>query len=150
MGGGSLLVKFHSLSELLVRVYPEVKWEQNSFQISDIWTNEQQASYFVEHLQKQSEHEISYVNKIIQDMGNKDAMLIKLLHNAFPKYNWTSGKKSQYVLKACLGNIFPNAVALEEYRHPDVSNLELDYFYPLYNLAFEYQVESEKCFFLMI
>jgi hypothetical protein len=78
-------------------------------------------------------------------------------------------KKSQYLLKSSIKSMFPNEgnlitfftfftrfymflicfnmflEVLEEYRHPDIIMdsgypLELDFFYPKYNIAFEYQV----------
>ena len=40
-------------------------------------------------------------------------------------------------------NCFSEQLLLEEYRHPDIKSatpLELDFFFPKYNLAFEFQV----------
>ena len=49
-------------------------------------------------------------------------------------------KKSQYTLKSMLQTIFPTQEIVEEYRHVDLENLELDYYLPQLKLAFEYQV----------
>ena len=145
MGGGILLVKNHSLAQLLSRVYPEFKWENQSF--VDVWTDEPLAKRIVEWLKKQSDTEISYVDRLVREMGKKGTFpLTQMLIAAFPQYKWvvslpTTGKKSQYMLRQCLGKLFTSdTVILEEYHHPDVAGLELDYFFPQYNLAFEYQV----------
>ena len=147
MGGGILLVQSHTIPQLLSQVYPEYKWEQALFtKITDIWNDEQTANYFVEKLKKSEEEELLFLQKIIRNMGLKGHYsLIQLLKSSFPNYVWAtflSGKKAQYVLKECLKIIFPfeNNVLLEEYKHPEITNLELDYFYPHLNLAFEYQV----------
>ena len=31
---------------------------------------------------------------------------------------------------------------LQDFRHPDIGNLEFDFYFPQYKLAFEYQVQS--------
>ena len=49
-------------------------------------------------------------------------------------------KKSQYTLKSMLGILFPNLEIVEEYRHVDLNNMELDYYIPELKIAFEYQV----------
>ena len=49
-------------------------------------------------------------------------------------------KKSQYTLKSMLQSLFSNYEIVEEYRHTDLENLELDYYIPELKLAFEYQV----------
>jgi hypothetical protein len=87
----------------------------------------------------------------------------QLLTIAYPNHNWEQDKnifhkKTQLLLKSMLKIIFPQqgqknyffmflifVEVLEEYRHPDIltslgTPLELDYFYPQYNLAFEFQV----------
>ena len=147
MGGASLLILSHSLSKLISSVYPEFKANSEV----DIWTNETLGKYFVEYLKKQkSINEISFVYRQIRDLNLKEAMpLTRLLMEAFPQYKWIPsfsavGKRAQYVLKESLNALFSGekSVLLEEYRHPDIENLELDYFFPQYNLAIEYQVES--------
>jgi hypothetical protein len=146
--GGMLLVHNHSLPQLLANTFPEFNWEIKEFsQNSDIWADRHLANYFVEWLKKQAEKEKSH---FLQEIAKNEitSPLIQLLKTEFPLYKWasTSGKKTQYVLKECLGMLFnkENTILLEEYKHPDISNLELDYFFPQYNLAFEYQVINEK------
>ena len=154
MGGGILIIKNNSLPNLLSQVYSNFKWDKLLFkQQSDIWNDDNLANYFVEWLKKQPENEISIFYQIISDMGKKGAFsLTQALQNAFPKYKWAknvtlSAKKSQYILKEYLEKLFASGgentlLLMEEYRHPDVDNLELDYFLPQYNLAFEYQVNK--------
>lgn len=138
MGGGSLLVKYHTLAQLLSRVFSENKWEK--FSHKSIWTDEALASYYV---QKLAVDEAQFLHHTIKKMGVKgNSILVQLLKNAFPEYSWSIskiGKKTQYILKECLENILKGE-QLEEYKHPEITNLELDYFYPQYKLAFEYQV----------
>jgi hypothetical protein len=70
---------------------------------------------------------------------------------AYPERHWEFytktkspfHKKSQSLLKIALQNIFQLEM-LEDYRHPEIVNasgfpLELDFFFPHINLAFEYQ-----------
>ena len=152
MGGGSLLVYYSTLPQLLTRVYSDFKWELNQFsQVQDIWTDEQLAIYFVEKLKKNhSEREINFILKEVKNKKFKGIHpLTQILRSAYPKHNWVSSmpalsKKSQYLLRECLHRIFTaeNTILLEEYKHPDL-NLELDYFYPQFNLAFEYQVKIQ-------
>ena len=157
MGGGILLVQYHSFSQLLSSVYSDFKWEKllfSSQQTSDVWTDEGLANCLVRWLSKQSENETLYIRKVIQDMGISGAYpLTTLLKASFPQFKWInnlpkSSKKSQYMLKECIENLFVNKkkdfVLLTEYKHPDISNLELDYFLPQYSIAFEYQVKRRK------
>ena len=123
-------------------------------QNSNIWKDETCANYVVERLVKQqpNENEVAYLQKMIKHMDYKgNHVLTQLLKDAFPHYNWSNslasvGKKAQYTLKECIGKLFTgdNSVMVEEYKHPEMSHLELDYFFPQYNLAFEYQVKSFK------
>lgn len=71
-----------------------------------------------------------------------------LISNVFPEYNlnfnYKTVKSSQHYLKACLKTLFPLEEILEDYKHPDIISLdglplELDLFYPKFNIAFEYQ-----------
>ena len=109
------------------------------FDQTDICTENNLAKYFVEWLKKQNDKEISLVCQFV-----KEGVLKQILKDAFPnkfiKTLTSNTKKSQYILKECIENIFATLI-LEEYRHPNVVNLELDYFLPEYNVAFEYQVE---------
>ena len=134
---------------MLPQVFPQYKWETTLFSQleSDIWTNERLANSFVEWLKKQPENEISQVAKVVKNKKQKNVLLPQLLQSAFPKYSWINtvgipGKRTQYILKQYLDILFPgnqNSEMLEEYKHPEM-NLELDYFFPQYKLAFEYQV----------
>ena len=149
MGGGILLIQNHSLSQLLGVVYPQFKWNSRSFlyQDTDIWTNQYLANYFVEYLKKQSPSDVSRVNNVFRDIQIGENVLTKSLSKTFPEHKWianttSSSKKSQYMLKECIEQLFnvdKNFVLLEEYKHPDIANIELDYFLPQYNIAFEYQ-----------
>ena len=87
--------------------------------------------------------------------------LPKALALAYPEINWEMPdkskfhKKSQQILKSMLKTIFPTEEVLEDYKHPDLSSssgypLELDFFYPKINLAFEYQVNKNYCICLTI
>ena len=149
MGGGILLVQYHSLFQLLSTIYSDFKWNKQLFSSSkDIWTDDHLANYFVQWLKKQSNKEVVHVNQVIKEIRAGNILLTQLLSKAFSQYKWpissSSIKKSQYMLKECIQNMFLNKekdfVLLEEYKHPDISNLELDYFLPQYNIAFEYQV----------
>lgn len=149
LGGGSLIVKKHSLGQLLSVVYPEFKWNKDSFvQSNDIWNDEHLANYFVDYLKKQQENEVVYVNKVLKEMEySANSILQQALKKEFPKYSWMTSlparsKKTQYMLKECISKIFSDedTILLEEYSHPEVTNLQLDFFYPQFNLAFEYQV----------
>ena len=152
MGGGSLVVKYGSLSQLLARVYPEYDATKASAdQSHDIWQKQSLARYLAEHLQKQPEIEVSYIHRLIRNMNIKEKnMLIQVLNLTFPQYVWLSntlsatGKKAQFLLKDQLEKIFKDAILLEEYRHPDTTNLELDYYYPQFKLALEYQVKLKR------
>ena len=156
MGGGILLVKNRSLPQLVARVYPDFNWNISQFsQNYDIWTDENLANYFMSWLQKQPESDVYDVHKIIKSMAIKgDFPLALMLKNTFPNLYWPTtisakGKKSQSMLKESLEKIFTDkdTVLLEEYKHPDfmLANnylLELDLFYPQFNLAFEFQVSK--------
>ena len=60
--------------------------------------------------------------------------------NNFQFGNPLGSKKSQYTLKSMLNILFPDQEIVEEYRHTDLENLELDYYLPQLKIAFEYQV----------
>ena len=97
----------------------------------------------------------------------KSYMLPQLLSLAYPEHAWSFknkvtnayNKKSQFVLKTCLKSLFPKEgitamcfedlinklEILEDYRPSDLESaegrfLELDFFYPKFKLAVEYQV----------
>ena len=148
MGGGCAIVQNRSLSQLITSTFTEYKWDINAFDTSDIWTDEKTANYFVQWLKKQPESEVACLHRCVKLLRIKDSSaLTRDLKTAFPKYNWFSvsparAKKTQFMLKECINTLFFNkeTVLLEEYKHPDLNYLELDFFYPEFNLAFEYQV----------
>ena len=149
MGGGVLIIEHNSLPQLLSQIYPEFKWDSQLFsqQESDIWSTQSIANYLIEYLKNQSPTEISNVNHIVKKI-NKTNYLLSRLQFTFPEFNWAKisaiGRKSQYLLKEFIERLFKNSqdfVLLEEYKHPDISNLELDYFLPNFKLGFEYQVK---------
>lgn len=83
------------------------------------------------------------------ELANAMSLAFPLLSNS--KYH----KKSQYTLKNTLEQIFNVEgekrdnleeahiyVVMQDYRHSDISGLELDFYYPQYKLAFEYQGEQ--------
>lgn len=138
MGIGILVVKYNSLANVVSQVYPEIELVQ-----TNIWNDFATASYFVKWLKEQPESELAYVNRIFAQLRPQEQnTLCKLLQTAFPQYVWTfsPSKKSQNKLKDCLERLISGEL-LQEYKHPDISHLELDFFYPQYKLAFEYQVE---------
>lgn len=151
MGGGVLLVENNSISNLLEQVYSEYKWEKDLFeQQQNIWTDINLANYFVEWLvNSQNENEVSFVCQYVKQIKPKGFnSLTQSLQDNFSKY-WmkigpSNSKKSQYILKACIEHLFSreNIIIFEDYWHPDVLNLELDYYLPEHRLAFEYQVCS--------
>ena len=152
MEGGILLVKNYTLFDLLSRVYPEFSWQVSKFsQLADIWSDEKIANYFVNYLKNNNKEVETVFNTIKNSEKKKNYPLTQLLKIAFPQYNWnvsvtSKTRKSQHLLKSHLHEIFPpkEVVMLEDYKHPDVHHLELDYFYPQQNLAFEYQVKRKK------
>ena len=143
MGGGILLLDSHSLFNLLSSQFSEHNWAKNRFEQSDIWTDKHLANLFIEWLKKQNYREISNICQFVKETKNSN-YLTEALKIAFPSKMNVNSKKSQYMLKNCIESIFSkeNTLVLEEYRHPDVIHLELDYFLPQYNIAFEYQVEK--------
>ena len=156
MGGGILLVQYHSLFQLLSNIYSDFKWNKQLFSSSsskDIWTDDHLANSFVQWLKKQPESEVLVLQKALREIEyNKSSPLLLVLRQAFPQFKWNvvgkGSKKAQYMLKECIEHLFVNyskdIVLLEEYKHPDIANLELDYFLPQYNIAFEYQVMKES------
>ena len=134
--------------KLLSAIYPQIKWNKNSLLEANIWNNENLANYFVSWLKQQKQTEITRARLAVKNLATETNYLVQQLSNAFPHLSWlmatsSQSKKTQYKLKECIEKLLivqKDAVLLEEYRHPDISNLELDYFLPQYNLAFEYQV----------
>ena len=119
-GGGFLLVKYHSISQLLANIYRDYDWIPSKFLSGDvdIWNNEQSAKYLVEWLRNRtSTKELSYLNKIItnKDGQHRDNILARSLYEEYPQYYWGYKfsardpyvKKSQFMLKECLKSIFP-------------------------------------------
>jgi hypothetical protein len=132
---------------------------------ANIWTDEDTGKYFVDWLARNSEA-VKYLNSNMEKMKRTEESLLKLLSQRFPEYKWGNKssisyfKKSQYLVKTCLKAMFPSegnldlcygkftfyiVEVLEDYRHPDIKTssnapLEFDFFYPKYNIAFEYQV----------
>ena len=162
MGGGILLIRYHSLFQLLSTIYSDFKWNKQLFSSAqqiekDIWTDDHLANSFVQWLKRQPEKELTSASQIVKNqMEIVSSSLVGHLETTFPQYKWRyeeykTGKKSQYELKECIEKLFiignknKDIVLLEEYRHPDISNLELDYFLPQYNIAFEYQVNKILC-----
>ena len=148
MGGGILLVQYHSLFQLLSTIYSDFKWNKQLFSSSkDIWTDDHLANYFVQWLKKQPKNETDLVNVIVTEKDpSGQKLLARLLKYAFRQYKWIyslKSKKSQSMLKDYIQQLF-TGVLLEEYKHPDIANLELDLFLPQYNIAFEYQVMKES------
>ena len=142
MGGGLLLIESRSLATMLVQVFPENNWDKSKFEYpSEICMDKHLANYFVEWLKTQNDKEITTVCQYVKARGEED-IITKALQAAFPsKWRFIS-KKSQYMLKTCIQQLFAkeNTLILEDHRYPDVDHLELDYFLPEYKLAFEYQV----------
>ena len=141
-------------------VYPEYQWDIYLFnKLPTGYKNllAENFSYqekFVKYLEKQL-----YIKKTsdwyrvtskqmrkIVSMNMSDIMFI--VRKFYPELNLRnfeensplSSKKSQYTLKSMLQILFSNYEIVEEYRHTDLENLELDYYIPELKLAFEYQV----------
>ena len=155
MGGGVLLVRYHTLVNLLVAVYPEFSWDSQKFsqQNGDIWTNPSIANSLVQWLKKQPKNEIIYIFRAVKrEHAEGFTPLTSALNAAFLQHRWIEGaskmtRKSRLVLRDCIEKLFINKekdfVLLEDYKHPDIETLELDLFLPQYNIAFEYQVMKE-------
>lgn len=155
---GILLVKYNSLLHLLSTLYPSVDWNNILLNNGNIWEEEDVARYYVNYLKKKQKEdikELEYLNKFIISKRIKNSnsnILTTVLSQEFPEFKWSISsfsnlKKSQYYLKESLHTLFQGEDILEEYRHPDLLSkypLELDFFIPKYNIAFEYQV---NCFF---
>ena len=77
---------------------------------------------------------MNFVQKVYPDLNTK----------IFQRGIYKTYKKSQYLLKSMITTIFPKYEIVEEYRNPELEMLELDYFIPELNLAFEYQVTLPK------
>ena len=58
----------------------------------------------------------------------------------FQRFSNKMNKKSQYTLKNLLSSLFNQYEIIEEYRDKNLLGLELDYYIPALQLAFEYQV----------
>ena len=153
MGGGILLVQYHSLFQLLSSLYTAFQWDKQLSSSKNIWNDEHLANYFVEWLKKQTKTELLNVHTIVKGARVENSSLINQLEIAFPSNTWKNStfnlnKKSQYMLKECIEILFltdnSNIELFENFKHPDISNLELDYFIPQHNLAFEYQVNIKK------
>ena len=148
MKGGFLLVANQSLPKMLSNVFSEYNWDFQKFENQgNIWNDLELAKYFIDWLKTQNDSEISLICQFVKENGEQRDVLTQNLKIAFPK-KWlespfSNTKKSQYLLKECIKTIFnkENTLVFEEYSHPDAENLELDYFLPEFNLAFEYQVK---------
>ena len=78
---------------------------------------------------------------------------MKALSNVYPDYDWqfterTVTVSSNDILKDYLTQLFvkDDSTLLEDYNHSN--NLELQYFLPHHNLAFEINVNNPSFFFL--
>ena len=119
------------LNESLSEQQDFVKYLENNFQIKKL------SDWYLINSQE--------IKKIIS-MSLIDVMTIvkkiypELNLNYFYLENSKKSKKSQYVLKSLLKNLFVDQEIVEEYRNSDFDYLELDYYIPQLKLAFEYQV----------
>jgi hypothetical protein len=82
---------------------------------SNIWSNESLASYFVRWIDKNvDQKKLKQIRHIILKKKNNGGTLESLLSKEFPELKWTSSlstfyiKKSQYLLKECLREMFPS------------------------------------------
>lgn len=109
LGGSFLLLKHHSLFNLLSQVFPEHIWSSLVYGHVDIWNDQECANYLIQSLGRPSPQILDHLQKNLA--SNSDHLLLQLLSQAFPKYNWKnnnfSSKKSQFMLKECLVMIFP-------------------------------------------
>ena len=159
-GGSGILRKYSSLIELFQTIFPEFSWDKFKFKYvpwgyrNSLLKDVEEQKDFVKYLEKKlGIKETSDWYLITHDqiknfvsVNISDVMLIvkKYYPDLNMKYfklgNTLGSKKSQYTLKSMLQIIFENYEIVEEYRHTDLENLELDYYIPELKLAFEYQV----------
>lgn len=84
----------------------------------------------------------------------KSLEFMAIVKDYFPELNLDAFKnlglkKTQANLYSVLHYLFPSEEILEEYKHPDLvlpngEMFELDFYVPLYKLAFEYQVDFSE------
>ena len=159
-GGHCLTIEYNTVAELLQAVYPEYQWDIYQFAklpngyFSQMLESSSLQEEFVKYLEKKlnitqtSDWYLVTTDQIQKFMSVNLSQVMKIVKNYYPdldmKYftygNTLQTKKSQYTLKSILQDLFPDQEILEDYKHPDMNNLELDYYLPDLKLAFEYQV----------
>lgn len=159
-GGEGLTDQYKSIAELFMSIYPDYKWDVYKFNklpnghIKLIQNSPSHQQEFIEYLIKQfnikqtSDWYLVTTDRIMEVITMDLSTLMKLVKKHYPDLdmNYFSHshslvtKKAQYLLKSMLKELFPNQEILEDYRHPDLDYLELDYYLPDLKLAFEYQV----------
>ena len=112
-GGGFLLVKYDSLSQLMASIYPQYQWNQSNFvhpQVG-IWKDKELANYYIEWLKKNSSpKELQYL-QVITDKREpqKEDVLMNMLSQVSPQFDVNAkkgSKKSQLMLKETLNLLF--------------------------------------------
>ena len=159
-GGNRLIEQYKTLTELFKSIYPEYIWDMYKFDrvpyryynlLNESVSHQQEFVNYLEkkfNIKKTSDWYLITFDRLseIISINLSDAMkIVKKYYNDLDMNYFTFGnslktKKSQYLLKSFLQDLFPQQEIIEEYRHSDLDNLELDYYLPNLKLAFEYQV----------
>ena len=152
--------QYPTIKEMFQTIYPEHKWDLYNFvqvpqgHVKQIMENPSEQKEFVKYLEKkfnikQTSDWYLVTSKQLREIVSIDlSTLMNIVRNIYPDINpkniqFGSNlklKKSQYILKSMIHELFPNQEIMEDYRHVDLDNLELDYYLPDLKLAFEYQV----------
>ena len=158
--GLPLLDQFSSFQELLEVIYPNYPWDKYQFKSvpkgfkKSLTDNIENQKEFVNYLVKKfniketSDWYNITSNRVMEVISMKVSDVMEIVKKFYPDLNMKlfhfsnplGSKKSQYTLKSMLLSLFPNQEIIEEYRHADLENLEIDYYLPHLKLGFEYQV----------
>ena len=159
--GSGLIKKYnYSPTKLIVNTIDNYKWDLFKFNslpqgyLKLIQNDNDFVKYFVDYfidkfkITKTEDWYLIGDNQIKESVSLKITDFMIIVKQFYPDLNLKkfqygnplSYKKSQYMLNSVLQSIFPNIEIIEEYRHPNLNNLEFDYYLPLLNIAFEYQV----------
>ena len=152
--------QYNTIQEMFQTIYPEHKWDIYKFlQVPQgykkkLLEDSSTQKEFVHYLEKKfnitqtSDWYRVTTNQLSKVISIKLSTAMGIVKNFYPELNIKNfqlgntlkTKKSQYTLKSMIRDLFPNQEIVEDYRHADLDNLELDYYLPDLKLAFEYQV----------
>lgn len=159
-GGNTLLSFYDSMLDALRHIYPEQEWSETGCRPHarrGYWDTSEAVAAFLEkaraelHIKEKSDwYRVS--RKQIGALGGSSMLkrmtLCEALRTAYPEETWdevdfaAKVKKSvQRVLGVYVQQLYPGYTVLEEHCHPVLGNMELDFFLPELNLAFEYNGE---------